>query len=74
MDLTTLVADRYEQMGEGAVKALFPRDHTHTSDEGAKLNAELVVIGLKGLREQSLIRCLSGAGRMVRTGMWTAIS
>ena len=67
VDLTTLVADRYERMGEDAVKALFPRDHTHTSDEGAKLNAELVVTGLKGLRDQSLIRCLSGAGRTVRT-------
>jgi len=49
------------------VKALFPRDHTHTSADGAKLNAELVVTGLKGLRDQSLIRCLSGAGRTVRT-------
>jgi lysophospholipase L1-like esterase len=67
VDLTTLVADRYEQMGEDAVKALFPKDHTHTSDEGAKLNAELVVSGLKGLRDQSLIRCLTSAGRTVRT-------
>ena len=67
VDLTKLVADRYEQMGEDAVKALFPRDHTHTSDEGAKLNAELVVTGLKGLRDQSIIRCLSGEGRTVRT-------
>jgi rhamnogalacturonan endolyase len=67
VDVTTLIADRYEQMGEDAVKALFPRDHTHTSNEGAKLNAELVVNGLKGLRDQSLIRCLSGAGRTVRT-------
>jgi lysophospholipase L1-like esterase len=67
VDLTTLIADRYEQLGPDAVKVLFPRDHTHTSDEGAKLNAELVVTGLKGLRDQSLIRGLSGAGRTVRT-------
>ena len=73
VDLTTLVADRYEQMGEDAVKALFPRDHTHTSDEGAKLNAELVVTGLKGLRDQSLIRCLSAAGRTVRTAPPTIV-
>jgi rhamnogalacturonan endolyase len=67
VDLTTLVANRYDQMGEDAVKTLFPRDHTHTSDEGAKLNAELVVSGLKGLRDQSLIRCLSSTGRTVGT-------
>jgi lysophospholipase L1-like esterase len=47
IDLTKLVADRYEELGEDAVKALFPKDHTHTSDEGALLNARLVVAGLK---------------------------
>jgi lysophospholipase L1-like esterase len=67
VDLTALIADRYERMGEEAVKGLFPRDHTHTSDEGAKLNAELVVTGLKGLRDQSLVRCLSALGRTART-------
>ena len=73
VDLTTLVASRYEQMGEVTVKPLFPRDHTHTSDEGAKLNAELVVTGLKGLRDQSLIRRLSREGRTVRTAPPTAV-
>jgi lysophospholipase L1-like esterase len=49
IDLTKLVADRYEEMGEEAVKPLFPKDHTHTSDEGARLNAQQVVAGLKAL-------------------------
>ena len=40
VDLTDLVADRYEQMGADTVKPLFPRDHTHTSEEGAELNAK----------------------------------
>src|SRR6185295_13334019 len=39
IDLTTLAADRYEQIGADTVKAFFTRDHTHTSDEGAELNA-----------------------------------
>ena len=47
LDLTTLIADRYEQMGQEKVKELFPKDHTHTSQEGASLNASLVVEGLK---------------------------
>ena len=65
IDLTTLAADRYEQMGADTVKAFFPRDHTHTSDEGAELNAKLVLAGLKALHENGIIRTLSDAGRAV---------
>ena len=65
IDLTTLAADRYEQMGADTVKAFFPRDHTHTSDEGAELNAKLVLAGLKALHENGIIRTLSAAGRAV---------
>jgi rhamnogalacturonan endolyase len=74
VDLTRLVADRYEQMGSETVNGLFPRDHTHTSEDGAKLNASLVVSGLKGLRDQSLFRCLSAAGRAIPTADPTAVS
>jgi lysophospholipase L1-like esterase len=65
VDLTQIIADRYEQMGEDAVKSLFPRDHTHTSDAGAELNARCVVAGLKALHRQLLIRLLSPAGRAI---------
>jgi lysophospholipase L1-like esterase len=65
IDLTTLGADRYEQMGEESVKTLFPRDHTHTSTAGAALNAQMVLAGLKALRENAILRCLSPAGRAV---------
>jgi lysophospholipase L1-like esterase len=73
IDLTKLVADRYEQMGEEAVKDLFPNDHTHTSDEGAKLNATMVVSGLKGLGDPSILNALSTAGRVVATAPQDAI-
>ena len=65
VDLTKIIADRYEQMGQDRVNGLFPRDHTHTNDEGAKLNAELVVSGLKGLRDQLIIGCLNVTGRVI---------
>jgi lysophospholipase L1-like esterase len=65
IDLTTLAAGRYEQMGEDAVKPFFPRDHTHTSDDGAELNAELVLAGLKALHENGIVGALSAAGRAV---------
>src|SRR5215831_3525541 len=50
IDLTKLIADRYEELGEEKVKALFGPDHTHTSSAGAELNAALVVEGVKGLK------------------------
>jgi lysophospholipase L1-like esterase len=50
VDVTTIVADRYEALGEEKVKALFGPDHTHTSPAGAEFNAAAVVAGLKGLK------------------------
>lgn len=65
VDLTKVVANHYEQIGRVAANAFFPRDHVHTDEDGARLNAYYVVSGLKGLREQSIIRTLSLSGRMV---------
>jgi lysophospholipase L1-like esterase len=47
IDLNAIVADKYDVMGADAVKAFFPGDHTHTNEAGARLNAALVVEGLK---------------------------
>jgi lysophospholipase L1-like esterase len=65
IDLTQLIADHYEGVGEEAVAQWFPRDHTHTSDEGALVNARLVVQGFKGLREEMWRPWLSAEGRLV---------
>jgi lysophospholipase L1-like esterase len=54
VDLTTIAADYYEKLGQEKVKELFPKDHTHTSQEGADLNASLVVAGIKGLGNHPL--------------------
>lgn len=69
VDHTKLIADRYDRLGHPEVNAFFPRDHVHTGADGARLNAWLAVSGLKGLREQSLIRALSFAGRQVPTAV-----
>lgn len=50
IDLNSIVADKYDQMGPEKVKAFFPEDHTHTNLEGAKFNALAVVEGLKALK------------------------
>ncbi len=65
VDATNTIADRYELMGPEIVKALFPQDHTHTSPEGADLNASLVVAGLKSVQDLALLSALSEKGKAV---------
>lgn len=47
IDLATVEADRLEAMGPEKTALLFPRDHTHTSAEGAELVAQCVVEALR---------------------------
>ena len=54
VDLTRLVADAYEQLGEIASKTFFTADYVHTNEEGARLNAAMMVSGLKGLRRGAI--------------------
>ena len=67
VDLTRIVADHYQAMGEAKVSEFFPQDHTHTNAAGAELNAGLVVAGLKGLRGGSWGEFLSAKGAAVET-------
>ncbi len=50
VDLNEIVARHYEELGEEKVKAFFPHEHTHTSAEGALLNARCVVEGIQNLQ------------------------
>jgi lysophospholipase L1-like esterase len=65
IDVTKLIADRYEAMGEEKVKALFGPDHTHTSPAGAKLNASLVIAGMRMLKGKPFDRYLLAKGKAV---------
>lgn len=47
IDLRNMIADQYQLLGPHRVIQLFPKDHTHTGADGAKLNAAMVVSGLK---------------------------
>ena len=49
IDVTNLVADQYEKLGEEKVKDLFSTDHTHTSPAGAEINAATVAAALKSM-------------------------
>ncbi|MGA1984508.1 MAG: rhamnogalacturonan acetylesterase [Acidobacteriaceae bacterium] len=47
IDMASVEADRLEATGQEKTALLFPIDHTHTSAEGAELNAQSVVIALE---------------------------
>jgi rhamnogalacturonan acetylesterase len=47
VDMGTVEADRLEATGQEKTALLFPKDHTHTSAEGAELNAQSVAIALR---------------------------
>jgi lysophospholipase L1-like esterase len=47
IDMATVEADRLEATGQEKSALLFPIDHTHTSAQGAELNAQSVVIALE---------------------------
>lgn len=54
VDLNKITADKYDALGPDKVKLYFPGDHTHTNLEGAKVNAESVVEGIKELKDCKL--------------------
>ncbi|HVU36660.1 MAG TPA: GDSL-type esterase/lipase family protein [Opitutaceae bacterium] len=54
LDLNERIAERYDALGEAKVNALFADPHTHTSAEGARLNANVVVEALRALVDNPL--------------------
>jgi len=54
IDLNDMIATEYEKLDTAKVHSFFPADHTHTNREGAILNAEKVIEGIKGLQKCKL--------------------
>ncbi len=58
IDLNEMVAEKYDAVGREAVMKLFPQvtpdEHTHPNLAGARLNADLVIVGLKRLPKNPL--------------------
>ncbi len=65
VDLTRIIADKYQALGEERVKEFFTQDHTHTNAIGADFNAAAVVGGLKGIRKNTWDKYLSEKGAAV---------
>ena len=55
IDLNEKIALQYEVLGETATtKQFFPKDHTHTDYDGARLNAQIVATEIRGLPKNTL--------------------
>jgi lysophospholipase L1-like esterase len=65
LDLTRIIADQYQALGEAEVKKLFGTDHTHTNTAGADRNAVGVVAALKAGRNSPFAKLLSAKGEAV---------
>jgi lysophospholipase L1-like esterase len=68
VDLHELIAGKYESLGQEPVDELYvpsPTEKLHTGWDGAVINAECVIAGLKGLKENPLAPFLSARGRRV---------
>ncbi|HKE28041.1 MAG TPA: GDSL-type esterase/lipase family protein [Bryobacteraceae bacterium] len=61
IDLNAIIADKYDRLGEDAVTRFFPKEHTHTGWEGALLNAQSVVDGIKALPDCPLAKYLAAS-------------
>lgn len=59
LDLNNIIADRYDKLGPDKVNPLFGDEHTHTSLEGAELNAGAVIAALKTLPHDPLANFFS---------------
>ena len=51
-------ADKYDKLGPDEVKKFFAGDHTHTNKEGADVNAQSVVEGLRQNKKLALHKYL----------------
>jgi len=58
IDLNSITADAYDEIGPEKVKPFFPNEHTHTSREGAALNAAGVVKGIQQIKNCELKKYL----------------
>jgi len=50
IDMATIEADQLQSLGQTQTALLFPIDHTHTSPEGAEMNARAIVEALKAAK------------------------
>ncbi len=70
LDLNAIIGSEYEKMSDDEVDALFVKDRVHSTLEGAKFSAKMVVSALKGLKRNPVEPWLAenSKGIKARTG------
>ncbi|GGK77833.1 rhamnogalacturonan acetylesterase [Rufibacter glacialis] len=68
LDLNGIIADRYEKEGEAKVRSTYfnTKDHTHTIEAGARVNAAAVAEGIRQNKKLELNKYLLKPGRTAR--------
>jgi lysophospholipase L1-like esterase len=75
VDLYELIARKYESLGSEKVDSLYvpsPTEKLHSGWEGAVINAECVIAGLKGLKENPLAPFLSARSKAIAPAVLTS--
>ena len=66
IDLNEIVALEFERLGPEKVAPLFGDARTHSTPAGALLNAEMVISGIKALKQPNLKRYLSQKSKAIK--------
>ncbi len=67
LDHSDSTADLFERIGREQTSNFFPADHTHTSTEGAVVNAETLIACLKAVPKMPLVSFLNDKGKAIHT-------
>ena len=65
LDLSRIIADRYQRLGPETVSTQFGPDTVHTNAAGAEANAADVVAGLRAMRDMPFRTMLSARGKKI---------
>lgn len=74
VDVTRIIADGYQQLGQDEVAKFFRKDAVHTNVDGADFNARAVVAGLRALHLRSIGSSLSAQGKQIRADKTPRVS
>lgn len=65
VDVTNLMADKLEALGEQKVAEFYTKDHTHFNPKGAQVYVETILGALKGIRPDLFGALLSEKGKSI---------
>lgn len=74
IDLNELVGGEFEKLGTEKVELLFADKRTHSTPAGALVNAEIVIAGIRALKNPNLKKYFSDKGKGIKPAAGFAVS